>query len=94
MVLNGGYWFAVFLLQVLHPALRELELCECSISDEGLASLCICKNLRKLDLNATKNSRENITSEGVYGQEMHACFFPWNRFDGKNTVICMYQLCT
>lgn len=51
--------------QVLHPALRELELCECMISDDGLAAICVCKNLRKLDLNATKNPRENITSVGV-----------------------------
>lgn len=58
--------FLCFLMQVLHPSLRELELSECSVSDSGLSSLCICKNLRKLDLNATKNSRENITSEGIY----------------------------
>lgn len=51
--------------KVLHPSLRDLELCECRISDSGLASLCVCKNLRKLDLNATKNSRNDITSEGV-----------------------------
>ncbi|XP_044173135.1 protein AMN1 homolog isoform X2 [Acropora millepora] len=51
--------------KVLHPSLRDLELCECRISDSGLASLCVCKNLRKLDLNATKNSRDDITSEGV-----------------------------
>lgn len=50
---------------MLHPSLRDLELCECRISDSGLASLCVCKNLRKLDLNATKNSRDDITSEGV-----------------------------
>lgn len=53
------------IMKVLHPSLRELELSECSVSDSGLSSLCICKNLRKLDLNATKNSRENITSEGI-----------------------------
>ncbi|XP_068738957.1 protein AMN1 homolog [Montipora capricornis] len=52
---------------VLHPALRDLELCECRISDNGLRSLCICKNLRKLDLNATKNPRDDITSEGIIG---------------------------
>lgn len=51
--------------KVLHPSLRDLELCECRISDSGLASLCVCENLRKLDLNATKNSRDDITSEGV-----------------------------
>ena len=55
-----------FLVKVLHPALRELELCECTITDSGLACLSICKNLRKLDLNATKNSRESITSDGKY----------------------------
>ncbi|XP_078357387.1 protein AMN1 homolog [Oculina patagonica] len=53
------------MLPVLHPALRELELCECTITDDGLACLCICKNLRKLDLNATKHSRESITSKGI-----------------------------
>jgi len=53
------------LANVLHPALRELELCECRVTDNGLACLCVCKNLRKLDLNATKNSRDNITSQGI-----------------------------
>ena len=59
------YRFVPYFFKVLHPALRELELCECTISDDGLACLCICKNLRKLDLNATKNSRESITSKGM-----------------------------
>ena len=66
MFMNYKYFNAIYLLKVLHPALRELELCECAISDSGLSFVCVCKNLRKLDLNATKNLRENITSEGMW----------------------------
>ena len=59
---------------MLHPALRDLELCECRISDNGLSSLCICKNLRKLDLNATKNPRDDITSEGKLDTKVWCSF--------------------
>ena len=66
------------LFKVLHPTLRELELCECAISDRGLSFICVCKNLRKLDLNATKTSRADVTSEGMLHQTLvpsHRVFF-------------------
>ncbi|CAH3148035.1 unnamed protein product [Pocillopora meandrina] len=58
---------------VLHPTLRELELCECAISDRGLSFICVCKNLRKLDLNAAKNSRADVTSEGMSRVFLSCC---------------------
>ena len=59
-------------------SLGELELCECAISDRGLSFICVCKNLRKLDLNATKTSRADVTSEGMLHQTLvpsHRVFF-------------------
>ena len=42
----------------------NLDLSESELSDEGLKEVCKCKALRKLDLNAGKGFRTNISSGG------------------------------
>ena len=42
----------------------NLDLSESDLSDEGLKEVCKCKVLRKLDLNAGKGFRTNISSGG------------------------------
>lgn len=51
--------------KVLHQQVKTLDLADCDISDNGLQAVCKCTQLRKIDLNANKESRTNITSEGV-----------------------------
>ena len=53
-------------MQVVYDQLKEIDLSESCVSDRGLEALCGCSHLRKLDLNAVKGSRENVTSEGFY----------------------------
>nr|XP_006817467.1 PREDICTED: uncharacterized protein LOC100370660 [Saccoglossus kowalevskii] len=50
---------------VIHNKVRELDLSECDITDDGLRILALCKQLRKIDLNAAKEDRTTITSVGV-----------------------------
>ncbi|XP_031565896.1 protein AMN1 homolog [Actinia tenebrosa] len=51
--------------KVVTSHIRELDLSESSPTDVGLATLSQCKGLKKLDLNAVKDRRENISSEGI-----------------------------
>ncbi|XP_001635812.2 protein AMN1 homolog [Nematostella vectensis] len=51
--------------KIVSPLIRDLDLSESDTSDEGLMALQVCKKLRKLDLNAVKDRRENITSNGI-----------------------------
>lgn len=53
--------------------MKILDLSDCDISDQGLTAICRCAQLQKLDLNANKQSRTNVTSEGI---EIHLfiCF--------------------
>ncbi|KAL5010984.1 hypothetical protein ScPMuIL_013289 [Solemya velum] len=51
--------------KVLHDKLMVLDLSESSISDVGLQHINKCPQLRKLDLNATKGCRPEITTEGI-----------------------------
>ena len=51
---------------VLHRGVRVLDLSECEVSDDALAVIArYGTNIRKIDLNAGKASRTNITSSGI-----------------------------
>ncbi|KAL4232969.1 Antagonist of MEN (Mitotic Exit Network) [Mactra antiquata] len=51
--------------QVLPDKLKVLDLQDCDVTDVGLNAICKCSQLRKIDLNSNKESRVNITSEGI-----------------------------
>ncbi|WAR09303.1 AMN1-like protein [Mya arenaria] len=51
--------------KVLHSKVRTLDLSDCDLSDRGLQAICQCTHLQKIDLNASKESRTNITSDDV-----------------------------
>jgi len=51
--------------KILHPNVINLDLSESELSDEGLKEVCKCKALRKLDLNAGKGFRTNISSGAI-----------------------------
>ncbi|XP_060601706.1 protein AMN1 homolog isoform X1 [Ruditapes philippinarum] len=51
--------------KILHDKVKVLDLADCEISDVGLSAICKCPQLRKIDLNSNKQSRTNITSEGI-----------------------------
>ncbi|XP_052811039.1 protein AMN1 homolog [Mya arenaria] len=59
--------------KVLHSKVRTLDLSDCDLSDRGLQAICQCTHLQKIDLNASKESRTNITSDGIcqLGQSCH-----------------------
>lgn len=57
---NGVISFCV------NSAVKELDFSECEISDESLEIVSkTCKNLTKIDINATKGNRTDITSNGL-----------------------------
>eukprot|EP00794_Sanderia_malayensis_P012757 gene12757-14066_t len=51
--------------EFLHSDVTELDLSESDISDEGLRKVCVCKSLKKLDLNASKGFKRQISSTGL-----------------------------
>ena len=51
-------------MQVLHPNVVSLDLSESSVTDVGLAAVAVCRRLQKIDLNAVKGTRANITYQG------------------------------
>ncbi|XP_064629069.1 protein AMN1 homolog isoform X2 [Lineus longissimus] len=51
--------------KVLHPNVKSIDLSGCDVGDVGLKKLCVCRQLRKVDLNALKEPRTNITAEGI-----------------------------
>ncbi|XP_071941805.1 protein AMN1 homolog isoform X2 [Antedon mediterranea] len=51
--------------ELVHNKTKTLDLSECDITDESLHKLSSCRNLCKIDLNATKENRTSITSLGV-----------------------------
>ncbi|XP_048769304.2 protein AMN1 homolog [Ostrea edulis] len=51
--------------KVIHENLKVLDLSESDVSDEGLQHLCKCPQLQKIDLNSAKQSRLNISSQGI-----------------------------
>lgn len=51
--------------KVLHRNVKILDLSDCEVSDQGLTAIRRCTELRKLDLNSNKQSRTNISSEGI-----------------------------
>jgi hypothetical protein len=53
------------MFQILHDKVKVLDLADCEISDVGISAICKCPQLRKIDLNSNKQSRTNITSEGI-----------------------------
>jgi len=56
---------------VLHENLKVLDLSECDVSDDSLHHFSKCPNITKIDLNAAKQSRHNITSEGNIPQHWY-----------------------
>ena len=47
-------------------AVKELDFSECEISDKSLEIVSTtCKNLKKIDINATKGNRTDISSQGL-----------------------------
>lgn len=55
-----------FILQFLHEKVQSLDLSECTVSDVGIDFISKCDNLKKLDLNSAKESRIEVSSEGLY----------------------------
>lgn len=53
------------LRKLLHPKTHSLNISSCDISDQGLQDVRTCKALIKLDLNANRQPRNNITPEGI-----------------------------
>ncbi|XP_033101858.1 protein AMN1 homolog isoform X2 [Anneissia japonica] len=51
--------------KLVHDRTKALDFSECDVTDECLQKLSVCRNLRKIDLNATKDNRLTITSLGV-----------------------------
>ncbi|KAL3881832.1 hypothetical protein ACJMK2_028224 [Sinanodonta woodiana] len=60
--------------KVLYDHLKTLDLSECDVTDKTLQSLCRCPQLRKIDLNAAKQSRITITTEGVRSLAQSCCY--------------------
>lgn len=54
------------LYQVVHANVVSLDLSESDVSDIGLAALVVCRRLQKIDLNAVKGTRTNVTYQGLY----------------------------
>ncbi|XP_013416758.1 protein AMN1 homolog [Lingula anatina] len=51
--------------KVVHSGVRMLDLSESDVTDQGLQYVRKCKDLKKIDLNSAKQSRTNISSEGI-----------------------------
>eukprot|EP00112_Aurelia_sp_Birch-Aquarium-sp1_P020369 Seg523.10 transcript_id=Seg523.10/GoldUCD/mRNA.D3Y31 product="Protein AMN1-like" protein_id=Seg523.10/GoldUCD/D3Y31 len=51
--------------KILHRDVIELDLSESEVTDRGLGDIYLCKELRKLDLNAGKGNRMQVTAEGI-----------------------------
>ena len=45
----------------------SVDLSESDVSDVGLGALVVCRRLQKIDLNAVKGTRTNITYQGLSG---------------------------
>lgn len=59
------YKLSFHFFQFLHDKISVLDLSECTISDVGLGHISKCFNLRKIDINSAKESRTEISSEGI-----------------------------
>ena len=44
----------------------SVNLSESDVSDVGLSALVVCRRLQKIDLNAVKGTRTNITYQGLH----------------------------
>ncbi|CAJ0943165.1 unnamed protein product [Ranitomeya imitator] len=50
---------------VLHPSVKKLDLRDCDVSDDALQLVSLCRQLKKINLNASKGEeRTAITSKG------------------------------
>ncbi|XP_074649503.1 protein AMN1 homolog isoform X2 [Tubulanus polymorphus] len=58
--------------KVISNSLKVLDLSECEVTDTGLLKLSKCQNIRKIDLNSAKSSRDDVTSAGVI-HVAHCC---------------------
>lgn len=57
------FWFCV---QLLSDKIRVLDLKECDVSDQSLIEIASkCHFLQTLDLNALKDNRTSVTSNGM-----------------------------
>ncbi|XP_069619388.1 protein AMN1 homolog isoform X2 [Ranitomeya imitator] len=51
---------------VLHPSVKKLDLRDCDVSDDALQLVSLCRQLKKINLNASKGEeRTAITSKGI-----------------------------
>ncbi len=72
------------LFQVLHPKVKSIDLSECDITDRCLEAVAACcPNLRKIDLNSTKQDRTTITSRG----KVPFCVAPESEHEQRNWYI-------
>ena len=86
------------LATILHSRLLNLDLSETDdVTDVGLQAIAAtCRQLRKLDLNATKGNRENVTiqlSTGTLRKKPHTrnqCSYTdivmWTKLPSKNAT--------
>ena len=51
---------------MVHGNVLLVDLSESEVSDVGLAALVVCRRLQKIDLNAVKGTRTNITYQGLH----------------------------
>ncbi|KAM4036861.1 protein AMN1 homolog [Anomaloglossus baeobatrachus] len=51
---------------VLHPSVKKLDLRDCDVSDNGLQLISRCRQLKTINLNASKGEeRTSVTSKGI-----------------------------
>lgn len=59
---------------MVHANVLSVDLSESDVSDVGLAALVVCRRLQKIDLNAVKGTRTNISYQGLC---LHMCVFTY-----------------
>lgn len=74
----------------------SVNLSESDVSDVGLAALVVCRRLQKIDLNAVKGTRTNITYQGLHMYAfVYVCFTrsPLNLMDTFCLMGCCAHVC-
>ena len=58
-------YYILFIQQLLISNIRSLDLSHCEVGDVGLQKIAAtCRNLCKIDLNALKTCRTNVSTTG------------------------------
>ena len=81
---------------MVHANLVSVNLSESDVSDVGLTALVVCRRLQKIDLNAMKGTRTNITYQGLHMYAfMDVCFTrsPLNLIDNLLSDELLVWLC-